>query len=169
MKDDSLYNFLKDVTRYNFDKKNIKKDHDTFSNFFSGYEKSPKDIFKKDSLIDNFSNAEIILKDISFISFCEHHFLPFNGFITLGYLPDKFIIGFDRLIELTETMSLRLNLQEKLNQNILDSLVDFLQPKAAYVKIEAKHHCICSRGHLKNESKVLTKSIYNQHYIWSLA
>ena len=161
-----LFKFLKDVTRNNFDKKNTKKVYDTFSNFFSGYEKDAKDIFTKDCLIDNFSKTEIILNGISFTSFCEHHMLPFNGFITIAYLPDKFIVGFDRLINLTEVMSSRLNLQERLSQNILDSLVEFLNPKSAYVKIEAKHHCICSRGYLKNESNVITKSVYNENYTW---
>ncbi len=163
---DDLFKFLKDVTRNNFDKKNTKKVYDTFSNFFSGYEKDIKDIFTKDCLIDNFSQTEIILNGISFTSFCEHHMLPFNGFVTIAYLPDKFIVGFDRLINLTEVMSSRLNLQERLNQNILDSLVEFLKPKAAYVKIEAKHQCICSRGYLKNESNVITKSVYNENYTW---
>ncbi len=152
------------LTRGNFNQdKNLDKLIATYYDLFSGYDKKESSIYE--SLIrfqTTEKNTNIInVNNIPFVSFCEHHFLKFEGFIDISYVPKDYILGFDRFIDLVDTMSKRLQLQEKLGNDILNSIVKFLQPLKCLVKIKAKHDCICIRGFEKKEVFIETLSSFN--------
>ncbi len=123
---------------------------------FKGYTMDPKDVFKVfDS--DNYGGL-VMVKDIEFYSFCEHHLIPFFGKIHIGYQPDKKIIGISKLGRLIEIFSHRLQLQERLTQQIRESLDTHLKSKGSAVIIEAKHLCMTMRGIKKPNATTITSS-----------
>ena len=114
------------------------------------------------------SEYKDILKDIEFYSMCEHHFMPFFGTISIGYLPNKKVIGISKLARLVEIYSRRLQIQEKLVAQIADSLMENLNPLGVMVVCKAKHMCICSRGVQKHNAEMITsalRGVFNKHEV----
>lgn len=102
----------------------------------------------------------ILVKDISFYSFCEHHLLPFFGRVHIAYIPrNNRITGFSSLVRVVESMARRLQLQERLTADIADMLVDRLRPLGLLVVVEAEHLCLTMRGVKKPGSRVVTSAI----------
>lgn len=98
----------------------------------------------------------IVVKDINFYSLCEHHLVPFFGTVSIGYLPDKTILGLSKFGRIVEVFSRRLQVQERLNKQILDAVLKILAPKGAAVKIQAKHLCMSMRGIQKDDAVTVT-------------
>lgn len=88
----------------------------------------------------------ILVKDIGFISLCEHHLLPFQGRAHVGYIPNERIAGLSVFADVVDTFSRDLLLQETLTQRIADTLMTQLQPRAVGVVVEAEHMCVVARG-----------------------
>lgn len=105
--------------------------------------------------------SEIILvKDISFHSVCEHHLLPFIGKAHVAYIPDEGnVTGLSKIARLVESVSNKLQLQERLTETIAESMMKNLTPKGAMVIIEARHLCMIMRGIKKPDSKVVTSAM----------
>lgn len=101
----------------------------------------------------------IVDKNIQYYTFCEHHILPFFGLIKIGYIPDKKIIGLSKLSRIAEYYSKRLNTQEYLTQNILNYLVEKLNPKGAGVIITGRHMCKEMRG-VKKSGEMITSALH---------
>jgi len=116
----------------------------------------PRNIFKAFNS-DKYTGL-IILKDIEFYSYCEHHLVPFFGKIHIGYKPNEKIIGISKLGRLVETFSRRLQLQERLTNQIRECLDKYLKPKGSAVIIEAKHLCVAMRGVQKQNALTITSS-----------
>ena len=131
----------------------------SWGELYSGYKMDPKSVFK---VFDNDSNYDnmIISKDIEFYSMCEHHMLPFFGKAHLAYIPQEKIIGLSKLSRLTDIFSRRLQNQERLTDQIADSLMTNLDPKGVGVILEGKHFCMMSRGVQKQNSSMTTSSLY---------
>ena len=100
----------------------------------------------------------VILKDISFFSMCEHHFLPFYGVAHVGYIPNGKIVGVSKLAAVVEILAKRPQLQERLTSQIADTLEEGLHPAGAAVVIRAEHLCISMRGIKKAGSRVITSA-----------
>lgn len=94
---------------------------------------------------DNF-HGPIVVRDIEFISLCEHHLLPFHGRAHVGYIPDERIAGLSVLAHVVEAFSRDLQLQEVLTQRVAETLMSELRPRAVGVVIEAEHMCMVARG-----------------------
>jgi GTP cyclohydrolase I len=112
-----------------------------------------------ETLSDTFEaehNDVVILKDIEFVSMCEHHLLPFTGVAHIAYLPDDRVIGLGRLPKLVEVLAARPQLQENLTAQIADELEAGLGTKGVVVVIEARHHCVVSRGARQPEANTIT-------------
>ena len=89
----------------------------------------------------------VILERIPFVSTCEHHLAPFEGFATVGYLPaEGCTVGLSKLARLVQAFAGRLQVQERMTQQIFDALRDYLQPQAWGVKLVAEHTCMAHRG-----------------------
>lgn len=98
----------------------------------------------------------VLVRDIAFRSMCEHHLLPFEGVAHLAYLPGERIVGLGRLARVVETLSARLQLQERLTGQIADALERGLEPHGALVVLEARHGCVTARGVRQTDSTTVT-------------
>ncbi len=125
-----------------------------YGEFFKGV-----GVDEKEVLAETFSaehNEVVILKDIDFVSMCEHHLLPFTGVAHVAYLPSDRVIGLGRLPKLVELVAARPQLQENLTAQIADALEQGLGTKGVVVVIEARHHCVISRGARQPEANTIT-------------
>ena len=132
----------------------------SWQKIFGGYNMNPQDIlktFEEDDVIPY--NQIILLKDIEFYSTCEHHFLPFVGKAHVAYIPKNKIVGISKLARLLEIYSRRLQIQERIGNEVSKVLYDSLDAKGAACIIEAKHFCMTSRGVEKQNSIMVTSSL----------
>lgn len=119
----------------------------------SGYNEDPSKhlkLFKEDS------SALTINRDINFTSVCEHHLLPFSGKITIGYIPDGQVLGLSKFSRIVDIFAKRLQLQEKLTQEIFNFLYEGMKPKFLFVYAVATHDCVSCRGVKQKESNTET-------------
>lgn len=101
----------------------------------------------------------VLLRDINFHSLCEHHLLPFTGKAHVAYLPDGKVVGLSKLARLVDGFARRPQVQERLTNQIVDALMDELQPLAAACVIEATHLCMTLRGARKPGSVMVTSAL----------
>ena len=102
----------------------------------------------------------VLVKNIDFYSLCEHHLLPFYGKVHLAYIPDGKIIGLSKMPRIVEVYSRRLQVQERMTQQIADTINKFLQPKGVAVVTEAYHMCMMMRGVQKQNSSATTSAMF---------
>ncbi|MGE3063147.1 MAG: GTP cyclohydrolase I FolE [bacterium] len=120
-----------------------------------------KDVKKEVTLYTTRNQDEmIVLRFIPFFSMCEHHLLPFFGFVHIAYIPsnDK-ITGFSNLLEVVDTLSKRPQIQERLTTDIADTLVDLLKPMGVLVIVEAQQLCLYMRGIKKPGVNTTTSAV----------
>jgi GTP cyclohydrolase IA len=128
----------------------------SFNKLFGGYNMDPQETL---TTFDGENYDEMIIcKDIDFYSNCEHHIQPFFGTVSIGYIPNKKIIGLSKLPRLVEVYSRRLQNQERLTMQIAEALDNLLAPKGVAVVIKAKHLCTMARGVEKQNSTMVTSS-----------
>jgi len=124
---------------------------------FSGYKQSPKDILSK-----TFTQAYdemVVLKNIEIYSMCEHHLLPFFGKCHIAYIPNGRVVGVSKLARLMECYARRLQIQERLCNQIVDAIEEYLKPLGSACIIEAQHFCMTSRGIQKQNSVMVTSAL----------
>jgi GTP cyclohydrolase I len=129
----------------------------SWNELYAGYKMDIEGIFT--TFQDGACDEMVILKDCEFYSTCEHHLLPFNGKINIGYIPDGKVIGISKLARLVDIFSRRLQIQEKMTGQIADVIWTKLNPKGVIVTCEAQHLCMTSRGIKKQSSKMITSAI----------
>ena len=120
-----------------------------------GYEKDPEQVLQSAMFQENY-NEMVIVKDIELYSLCEHHMLPFFGKAHLAYIPNGNIVGLSKLPRIVDIFSRRLQVQERLTEQILDCINSTLNPKGVAVVIEASHMCMMMRGVQKQNSTTTT-------------
>lgn len=101
----------------------------------------------------------VVLREIPFASFCEHHLLPFTGVAHVGYIPNGQVIGLSKLARLVEHHARRPQIQERMTSEIADSLVGLLDPDGVAVVIEATHTCMTVRGVQKPGATMVTSAV----------
>lgn len=105
-------------------------------------------------------STEIVLeRDIVFYSMCEHHMLPFFGKVHIAYIPDGKIVGLSKLARCVEVYARRLQLQERMTDQIAEALMEHLAPKGVMVLTEAEHMCMTMRGIKKPGSRTVTYAV----------
>ena len=118
----------------------------SYQEMFAGYEVDPREYLERTFEEVGGYDQLIVLKDIRFVSFCEHHMLPFLGRAHVGYLPTNRVVGISKLSRVVNAFSRRLQIQEKLTAEIAEAIQDILQPQGVGVMIEAEHSCMTMRG-----------------------
>ena len=123
----------------------------------SGYKENPSKILKAAMFAENYSQM-VLVKDIELYSLCDHHMLPFFGKAHIAYIPNGHIVGLSKIPRIVDVFSRRLQVQERLTDEIKDCLQDTLNPKGVAVVIEAQHLCMQMRGVQKQHSSTTTSA-----------
>ncbi|MCK5400409.1 MAG: GTP cyclohydrolase I FolE [Flavobacteriaceae bacterium] len=120
-----------------------------------GYQQDAAEILKSAMFKESY-NEMVIVKDIELYSLCEHHILPFFGKAHIAYIPNGHIVGLSKLPRIVDVFARRLQVQERLTEQILDCINDTLKPQGVAVVIEASHMCMMMRGVQKQNSVTTT-------------
>ncbi len=123
-----------------------------------GYDERPEEIIR-DALFAEKHENMVLVRDIELYSLCEHHMLPFFGKAHVAYLPDGKIVGLSKIPRLVDVFARRLQVQERLTDQIADALMECLEPLGVGVVIEAYHLCMMMRGVEKQNSKTVTSAL----------
>jgi GTP cyclohydrolase I len=132
---------------------------EAFDFLTSGYKKNIKEVMN-DAMFNEKYDEMVLVKNIDFYSLCEHHMLPFYGKVHVAYIPNGKIIGLSKIPRLVEIFARRLQVQERMTQQIADTLEEYLQPKGVAVVVEAFHMCMMMRGVEKQNSSATTSAVH---------
>jgi len=124
----------------------------------SGYEGNIDKILNG-ALYDVKYDEMVVVKDIEFFSMCEHHMLPFFGKMHVAYLPQKKVIGLSKIPRIVDMVARRLQIQERLTQEVAETIRDVVQPLGVGVICEARHFCMMMRGVEKQHSGAMTSAM----------
>jgi GTP cyclohydrolase I len=123
-----------------------------------GYEAEPEDVVGN-GIFDAEGEGIVLVRDVEFHSLCEHHLLPFFGRIHVAYLPGDRIIGLSKIPRLVDLYARRLQVQERITEQVADALVQVLEPRGVVVVAEARHMCMAMRGVEKQHSATATRAL----------
>ena len=130
----------------------------SWDELFAGYKIDVSTLIKTFIESDDYDEI-VLLRNIEFFSFCEHHMLPFSGYGHVAYLPDRQIIGISKLARILDAYARRLQIQERIGQQVVTALMKHLEPKGAACILVAKHGCMICRGIKKQSSEMVTSSL----------
>jgi GTP cyclohydrolase I len=118
----------------------------SYDEFFGGYLMDPVEVLERTFEETEGYDEMVLLKDIGFVSHCEHHMAPIQGRAHVAYLPRNRVVGISKLARVVEIYARRLQIQEKMTSQIANVIDTVLQPEGVAVMIEAEHHCMTTRG-----------------------
>jgi len=127
-----------------------------YEEWFEGYKTDPEEFLKRTFKETDGYDEMVVLRDIRFESFCEHHMAPIIGVAHIAYLPEHRVIGISKLARLVEAYAKRLQIQEKMTAQIANCLNEALEPKGVAVVLEATHQCMTTRGVHKSGVSMVT-------------
>ena len=123
-----------------------------------GYEAEPEDVVGG-GIFEAEGEGVVLVRDIEFHSLCEHHLLPFFGRVHVAYLPSERIIGLSKIPRIVDVYARRLQVQERITEQVADALVKLLEPRGVLVLAEARHLCMAMRGVEKQCSVTVTRAL----------
>lgn len=135
----------------------------SWEELYAGYSMNPDEILGRTFDNEESYNQMIVLKDIEFFSMCEHHLMPFFGKVHIAYIPNSesgHVVGISKLARLVDCFSRRLQIQERMTKQILNAIVDALDPHGVAVFVEAQHTCMIARGVRKQNSIMVTSALH---------
>lgn len=125
----------------------------------SGYDKDIETVLNGAIFTEKYDEM-VLVKNIDFYSLCEHHMLPFYGKVHVAYVPDGKIIGLSKIPRIVEVFARRLQVQERMTQQIADTINKYIQPKGVAVVSEAFHMCMMMRGVEKQNSAATSSAVH---------
>ncbi len=131
----------------------------SYQELFAGYGTNPRQYLERTFEEVGGYDELVVLRDIRFVSFCEHHMLPVVGRAHVGYLPNKRVVGISKLARVVNGYARRLQIQEKMTAEIATAIHEVLQPKGVGVVIEAEHSCMTLRGVNSPNSSLSTSQL----------
>lgn len=131
----------------------------SFEFLTDGYEKNIDEILN-DAIFNEKYDEMVIVKDIDFYSMCEHHMLPFYGKIHVAYIPKGKIVGLSKIPRIVDVFARRLQVQERMTQQVADTIEKYLQPRGVAVVAEGYHMCMMMRGVQKQNSITTTSAMH---------
>jgi len=131
----------------------------SYRELFAGYDVDPRAYLERTFQEVGGYDELVILKDIRFVSFCEHHMLPVTGKAHVGYLPNNRVVGISKLARVVNGFARRLQIQEKMTAEIANAIQDILHPKGVGVVVEASHSCMTLRGVNSPGSSLITSHL----------
>ncbi|NPA91443.1 MAG: GTP cyclohydrolase I FolE [Chloroflexi bacterium] len=129
-----------------------------FAELTEGYRVDPEALVN-DALFDVSYDEMVLVRDIELYSLCEHHLLPFHGYAHVAYIPNGRVLGLSKIPRVVEMFSRRLQVQERLTEQIAQFLDDLLHPQGVAVVIEAAHMCAMMRGVKKANARMVTSAM----------
>lgn len=123
-----------------------------------GYRQDPKTLIR-DSVYSDKHEEMVLIKDIAIYSLCEHHLLPFFGHAHVGYIPNDKIVGISKIARMVDLFARRLQVQERLTNEIANTLMETLKPRGVAVVVEAEHLCMQMRGVQKRGTSIITSAM----------
>jgi len=136
-----------------------KRIEESYKFLTQGYHQNIDDVLNG-AFFDAEDSHMVIVKDIELYSLCEHHMLPFIGKCHIGYIPNKKVIGVSKLARVVDMYSRRLQIQERLTEQIAHAIMEKVGAQGVGVVIEAQHLCMMMRGVEKQNSKMITSSMH---------
>ena len=124
----------------------------------SGYDTTPEDVVRG-AVFEEDCDEMVLVRDIEFYSLCEHHILPFFGRAHVAYVPNGKVVGLSKVARVVDVFGRRLQVQERLTNQVADALVETLQPLGVAVVMEASHTCMMMRGVQKQNSSTVTSAM----------
>lgn len=140
----------------------------SFNTLYGGYNKKAEDVLKTEFKEHGNYTGMIISRQIEFYSTCEHHMLPFFGVAHVGYIPNNNVVGISKLARLVDIHARRLQIQEKMTEDIANDFFNIVKPKGFGIIIEAQHFCMKARGVEKQNALMITSSIkgnFTEHVV----
>ncbi len=131
---------------------------EAFAFLTEGYQQDPKALIEN-SVYTEKHEEMILVRDIPIYSLCEHHLLPFFGTAHVGYIPNDKIVGISKIARMVDLFGRRLQVQERMTNQIADTIMDVLKPKGVAVVIDAQHLCMQMRGVQKRGTSIVTSSM----------
>jgi len=129
-----------------------------FRFYTEGYKKDPRQVIG-DAMYEAQTDEMVLVRDIEMYSLCEHHLAPFFGKAHVAYIPNGKIVGLSKLARVVDVFARRLQVQERLTQQVAHALNDVLKPRGVGVVIEASHLCMMMRGVEKQNSRTVTSCL----------
>ena len=130
-----------------------------YEEWFAGYFEDPVEILQRTFEETDGYDEMVVLRDIRFESYCEHHVAPIIGIAHVGYLPDRRVVGISKLARIVEIYAKRLQIQEKMTAQIANAIAGVLMPRGVAVVIEATHQCMTTRGIRKPGVSMITSQM----------
>lgn len=131
---------------------------DSFEFLTEGYRQDPKKLIQNSVYSDKHEEM-VLIKDIPIYSLCEHHLLPFFGHAHVAYIPNEKIVGISKIARMVDLYARRLQVQERMTNQIADTLMGVLKPKGVAVVVDAEHLCMQMRGVQKRGTSVITSAM----------
>ena len=159
---DSVNEILKAIGPENLDPQGTERTPlrvaELFDELLSGYSIDPEQLLNG-ALFDVEYDQLVVVKSIEFYSLCEHHLLPFYGYAHVGYLPDKKVVGLSKIPRIVDMFARRLQVQERMTQEIASFLDSLIDPKGVGVVVEGTHMCTVMRGVRKQDPRMITSAV----------
>jgi GTP cyclohydrolase I len=130
-----------------------------YEEWFGGYGQDPAEILRTTFDETGGYDEVVLLRDVGFVSHCEHHLAPIVGRAHVAYLPDRRVVGISKLARVVDVFARRLQIQERMTAEIADAVQEALEPRGVAVVVEAVHHCMTTRGVCKPGSLMATSRL----------